>query len=62
VYVFNIVRATVAHTEQQSESINYQKDIFQCWVDYVLNTICYNYMILVSKSNLLLLDVTVKKK
>ena len=30
----------------------------QCWVDYFLNVICYNYMLLAQKSNLLLLHVT----
>ena len=30
----------------------------QCWVNYLLNVNCYNYMLLAQKSNLLLLLVT----
>jgi len=33
----------------------------QCWVDYSVNVICYNYMLLFPKSNPLQLHITVKQ-
>ena len=55
-YQWRVSQAVLVYGLHQLDAWSCQE--CQCWVDYFLNVICYNYMLLAQKSNLLLLHVT----